>query len=236
VKRLFRERYPKGVIISVDHGEEKDEEEDRSSKLSTLLAVVDFMLLGDANIIVHSRGSSFAREAAFRTNIPVLDVMQRKKVPAQNLSQQQEHIAFYSLKRDLDLCSMPEYIRETTAISPTDDLLMIRNVDDFSTTLYPVAEVSSVQPLSNNDSSYRICYAEPGRTMCSKLYWVCPCTSSQLLDGSVVELIWRAKLYCYDSAYSPHSENVSGVGVSTAALAGGSRCASVIAESNGYSI
>lgn len=46
----------------------------RNSFSGMIHAVTEFYLLGDATTIVHSRGSSFGREAAFRLMRPVIDV------------------------------------------------------------------------------------------------------------------------------------------------------------------
>lgn len=47
---------------------------ERESAHSIVVAAAEFHLLGMTDLVVHTRGSSFAREAAARTGIPVIDV------------------------------------------------------------------------------------------------------------------------------------------------------------------
>jgi hypothetical protein len=47
---------------------------ERESVHSIVTAAAEFHLLGMTDVVVHTRGSSFAREAAARTGIPVIDV------------------------------------------------------------------------------------------------------------------------------------------------------------------
>ena len=58
-------------IITLD---EEGNTGQRDTRDSILAAAAEFWLFGETAFVIHTRGSSFAREAASRMNIPVLDV------------------------------------------------------------------------------------------------------------------------------------------------------------------
>ena len=69
-KTLIINSFPAGRIVAIT------DEFDRSDKEGIISAMVDFYLLAQTDVIVHSRGSSFAREAAAVNGISVIDVTQ----------------------------------------------------------------------------------------------------------------------------------------------------------------
>ena len=66
-------RFP-GNSIAVHRSDPVGDREYRSTLNGMQFALAEFFLLGEAAIVVHSRGSSFAREAAARLQRPVVDV------------------------------------------------------------------------------------------------------------------------------------------------------------------
>lgn len=60
-------------------------------------ALVDFILLSKTSFIIHTRSSSFAREAAFVNSIPILDILYENLI--------------YSNDIDLSECGLDEYKR-----------------------------------------------------------------------------------------------------------------------------
>ncbi len=70
VKELLPEKLSDLRIITLS----SEMSESRNSVLSMQLAAVEFFLLGECHELLHTRSSSFAKEAAFRKQVPVLDV------------------------------------------------------------------------------------------------------------------------------------------------------------------
>ncbi len=70
VKELLPEKLSDLRIITLS----SEMSEARNSALSMQLAAVEFFLLGECHELLHTRSSSFAKEAAFRKQVPVLDV------------------------------------------------------------------------------------------------------------------------------------------------------------------
>lgn len=71
-KIMIHNQFP-GNVVSV-YPAESSGIPNRDSLSGMSFALVEFFILGEASIIIHSRGSSFAREAAFRLMRPTIDV------------------------------------------------------------------------------------------------------------------------------------------------------------------
>eukprot|EP01038_Epipyxis_sp_PR26KG_P011784 gene11784-15767_t len=79
---------------------------DRMSYNGQLLALLEYFILSKTSLIIHTRGSSFAREAANINNIPVIDISVRWNDKNEGIS-----FGFFSQNILLPYCGMPEYIR-----------------------------------------------------------------------------------------------------------------------------
>lgn len=82
---------------------------DRSSLEGIHLAVMDFILLSETDYILHSRGSSFAKEAAAIRSIPLIDVTTFSS------DEDQEPLGIVTQVAKLPYCGASEYHR---ALSP----------------------------------------------------------------------------------------------------------------------
>jgi hypothetical protein len=81
-KKLLLSAFPSSRIVSLlSHHSET-----RSSLDALQFATLEFWLLGETDMILHTRGSSFAREAAMRHLIPVVDVSSLSFVLFKNLA------------------------------------------------------------------------------------------------------------------------------------------------------
>ncbi len=67
-KSFVVNKFPMGKIVALA------DNFNRSHKEGIFSALVDFFLLAQSDVVIHSRGSSFAREAAAVRRIPVIDV------------------------------------------------------------------------------------------------------------------------------------------------------------------
>lgn len=72
-KRELLSHFPLSVI-SISGLDNSSESSNRSTKIGILFALAEFLLLGEAGLVIHSRGSSFARESAFKYMRRVVDV------------------------------------------------------------------------------------------------------------------------------------------------------------------
>jgi hypothetical protein len=131
----------------------------RSQRQGMYLAVIEFFLLGETSTIFHTHASSFAREAAMRRLIPVLDIFDISTVSLTRPPITKDYLAFYSvdIQQIENYCALPEYIRSNSQ------------------------ETSSVKEIKGENLSRlkKFCFEEEGnRTMCSVVYKVCPCDQS----------------------------------------------------------
>lgn len=81
--------------------------EDRDSVDGMLLALAEFYLLGESAYIIHTRSSSFAREAGSLLMRPVLDL----------ITVGSSSVLFYTLNLYLAHCSSPDFIRSAYSTS-----------------------------------------------------------------------------------------------------------------------
>ena len=75
-------------------------ETSRASVQNVQSALIDFLLLSKSTLLVHTRSSSFAREAAFIHSVPILDIFQNHFI--------------YSNDVDLPNYGLDEYLRSDT--------------------------------------------------------------------------------------------------------------------------
>jgi len=99
---------------------------------------------------------------------------------------------FYSQRDSLPHCGMPEYVRAEYVTRQQG--------------LYKSSEGVW------SENAQKVCYSENDRLVCSVTYFICPCSSNQLLYGANVE-----GLYCNS-------------------LREREGCITILAESNGQSI
>eukprot|EP01036_Dinobryon_divergens_P029622 gene29622-38745_t len=153
---------------------------DRASERALQLAAAEFMLLGSTICILHSRGSSFAREAAAAMMIPVIDVSVStitstvdEIVSRVSESQQDSSRSFffYSQHTGLPHCGMPEYISS-----------------DFTAQAHQ-QETHPVNSVADHTS--KVCFQEAedesSRVICSVRYRVCPCPSALETNGYSID-------------------------------------------------
>ena len=182
--------------------------DDRSSEASMLLAAAEFFLLSACAYVVHSRGSSYAKEAAAIHMRPVVDI-----------SVENEHktlIRLLTQDASLPHCGLQDYLRMYAAKSHTSS-----NVP-MTTSCEGDSCVSSSET-SVKSSSKLICYLEGGdRQMCTVSFLACPC-----VGGYHERYTGIPSLLCnMDDTNS----------MDAAVMWGGQKCLSLLAESNGYSL
>mmetsp|Transcript_4369 Transcript_4369/g.7109 ORF Transcript_4369/g.7109 Transcript_4369/m.7109 type:complete len:508 (-) Transcript_4369:198-1721(-) len=164
----------------------------RSSVEGVALAAAEFWLLGETSFIVHSRASSFAREAAHRYMVSVVDV---------TMDENNEGVYFFSQRDSLPFCGMPEFIR--SSVSRSDG------------------------SIGTGSSSRRICYKEDSRSMCTVVYHVCPCPDHYQLVGGIYYHDFLCNSFNLDDDTHTSSSTHASARV---------KCATLLAESNGYSM
>jgi hypothetical protein len=116
----------------------------RSSVFNIQLALVDFYLLAASKIILHPRGSSFAREAAFYNQTPLVDIYFDSMI--------------YTLDTDLQSCGLDEYLRLNT--NYTISCYMEPGMRKMCTRAIPLISCSEILEFKdskledNNDSNF----------------------------------------------------------------------------------
>ena len=116
----------------------------RSSMLNIQLALVDFYLLAASKLILHPRGSSFAREAAFYNQTPLVDIYFDSMI--------------YTLDIDLQSCGLDEYLRLNT--NYTVSCYMEPDMRKMCTRAIPLTSCSEILEFKdskledNNDTNF----------------------------------------------------------------------------------
>ncbi len=185
----------------------------RASTAGMVTAAAEFWLLGtlSTDLIIHSTGSSFAREAASVRGIKVVDV---------SVDTRGEFLHFFSQHPALPLCAMPEFLRSPPATA---------------------VELSVTGAASEKQFwDQKVCYREAGdREMCTIQHAVCRCNmlplstehcsadSECLPDRSAAIEQLQSAVHCH---VSPAQYQI----LSEAERA--AHCRPVLAESNGYSL
>eukprot|EP01041_Mallomonas_annulata_P001371 gene1371-2644_t len=108
IKRYFVSKHGKDKILTIDslHASSSS----RSVRQGMEFALADFLLLGETVVVLHTRGSSFAREAASMHMRPVIDV----SVDPKNGSP----IFFYTNDLTLPHCGSHEFTAVSLLTSP----------------------------------------------------------------------------------------------------------------------
>ena len=179
----------------------------RSTAAGMAAAAADFFLLSQCAFVVHSKGSSFAAEAAAVHNRPVVDVSVDAPPAGAGAGTGAGAAAVLTvLSHDVSLpyCGLHEYIRvDANRVLHSES---IGNDDGVCV-----------------DSCARrapVCYDEAGeRSMCTHAFRACPC------EAPYRRLTGLPALLC------PREDNGVRLRADT-----GEGCVSVLADSNGYSL
>lgn len=216
-KRELQIRLGHEAIITVDtvNGPATSAHGDRSSETGMILAAAEFFLLSACAYVVHSRGSSFAREAGAVHMRPVIDLA---------VGDDRTVLAVLMQHTALPQCGMHEYIRALPAPHPSShpdphpDLHPDPPDPDTDRSLEQATEQTCVGGTCPPQPPPVECYLEAGdRRMCTVALTVCPCEGRyHQRDFGIPSLL------CNVEGGTGHSDL--------------SQCVTLLAESNGYSL
>ena len=185
-----------------------------------LLAAAEFFLLSACSYVVHSRGSSYAKEAAAIHMRPVVDIS----------VENENNTLIILLTQDASLphCGLQDYIRMDAAKPHISSSLPIMTTCEGDSCFSPSerSETSVISSSLASPSPELTCYLEGGdRQMCTVSFIVCPC-----IGGYHKRFTGIPSLLCnMDDSNSIDDATMSGRQQSD-------HCLSLLAESNGYSL
>ena len=200
--------------------------DDRSSEASMLLAAAEFFLLSACAYVVHSRGSSYAKEAAAIHMRSVVDISVENETKTL--------IRLLTQDASLPHCGLQDYIRiQTVKSHHSSNIPMATTCEGDSCNSHSSSERMTI-PFQSSSTALT-CYLEGGdRQMCTVSFLVCPC-----VGGYHEHFTGIPSLLCNMGDFNSIDTTTAAVTATATVMGDGQQldhCVSLLAESNGYSL
>ena len=210
---------------------QSDLSDKRGDPEGILLAAAELLLLSKCSLILHSKGSSFAQEAALMAGAPLVDVATD---PAGRMA-----ISIFGYHVALPFCGLSEFVQhglsdhQLISSSSSSDSVTSTDVEAIASTHINDEGNSKISGFSfesdltaaisdDDDGREIVCFEQTDRVMCSRKAWLCPCSSTQ---GGADLLLALAR-----------AEALGVVGPLCWSRRGGEGCGRSAADSNGLSV